>query len=103
MRSRRRFLRTALAVAVVAVLGVLVMPGRLWFGQREDIASAKAQLTELRADHAKLVSRVHTLSSPDRIEREARASFGWVHVGDEIYTVTPEPPSPVPTPLIWLL
>jgi len=36
-----------LVVAVLVVLGVLVMPGRLWVGQRNDIAQAEDQLAEL--------------------------------------------------------
>ena len=47
---------------------------------------AEAQLTELRAEHKALSARVTTLSSKSLIEHEARESFGWVHVGDELYT-----------------
>lgn len=101
MTRRGRFLRLGLAVAVIAVLGVLVMPGRLWFGQRTDIADASAQLRELKAENKELDQRVERLESPDIIEHEAREGFGYVHVGDEAYTVPPAPPMEVELPDVW--
>ena len=45
--------------------------------------------------------RVDRLGSSPLIEREARAGFGWVHVGDELYTLTPAPPLEVDLPDVW--
>jgi hypothetical protein len=98
---RARVLRIALVFAVFAVLGVLVMPGRLWFGQREAIAEAKSDLSDVRAEHRELSARVERLGSASLIEREAREGFGWVHVGDELYTLTPAPPLQVALPDVW--
>jgi hypothetical protein len=91
----------ALFAAIFLVLGVLVMPGRLWFGQRNDIAQAQAQLTELKAENKKLTANVDRLGSKSLIEREAREGFGWVHIRDELYTVPPAPPMVVNLPDIW--
>jgi len=98
---RARLLRIALVFAVFVVLGVLVMPGRLWFGQRNDIAQAQDQLAELKREHRQLAAHVDQLGSKSLIEREARAGFGWVHVRDELYTVTPAPPLSVQLPDVW--
>ena len=101
MTRRSRLLRVALVVAVFLVLGVLVMPGRLWFGQRNDIAQAQEQLKELRSEHRQLSAHVDQLSSKSLIEHEAREGFGWVHVHDELYTVPPQPPMVVDLPDVW--
>ncbi|MFN8051068.1 MAG: hypothetical protein U0Q22_06510 [Acidimicrobiales bacterium] len=101
MTRRRRALRLGLMVGLFAVLAVLVMPGRLWFGQRDAIAQAEAQLTELRSEHRQLEERVTKLGSNALIEHEAREGFGWVHVRDELYTVTPAPPLQVKLPAVW--
>ena len=101
MTRRSRLLRIAFVFAVFTVLGVLVMPGRLWFGQRRDIAQAQEQLGELKKEHRQLEAQVTELSSSTLIEHEARAGFGWVHVRDELYTVTPAPPLTVHLPDVW--
>lgn len=101
MTRRGRTLRVALLVATLSVLGVLVMPGRLWFGQRNDIAEAQEQLATLREERRELRKRVNALKAPELIERQAKEGFGWVHVGDELYTVTPAPPLQVDLPDVW--
>jgi hypothetical protein len=101
MSRRSRFLRIALVFAVFTVLGVLVMPGRLWFGQRNDIAQAQDQLDALKVEHRKLSAQVDRLGSKSLIEHEARAGFGWVHIRDELYTVPPAPPLEVQLPDVW--
>ena len=101
MTGRARFLRLALVGAVVAVVGVLVMPGRLWVGQRHDIAQAEDQLAVLRDEHRELSARVDRLSSSRLIEQEARESFGRVYPGDEVYTIPPAPPLTVDLPDVW--
>ena len=101
MSRRSRLLRLALAFFAFVVLGVMVMPGRLWFGQRDAIAQAEAQLTELKADNGELARRVKLLGSDELIEREAHDGFGWVYPGDELYTITPPPPLSVELPDVW--
>ena len=101
MTRRAWFLRIVLVFAVFMVLGVLIMPGRLWFGQRKDFAQAQDQLTDLQREHRKLEAHVDKLSSKSLIEHEAREGFGWVYPRDEVYTVTPAPPLAVALPDIW--
>ena len=101
MTRRARLLRIALVFALFVVVGVLVMPGRLWFGQRNDIAQAQDQLSELQRENRQLEARVDTLSSKSLIEHEARESFGWVYPRDEVYNVTPAPPLVVNLPAVW--
>lgn len=101
MTRRARLLRIALVFALFVVLGVLVMPGRLWFGQRNDIAQAQDQLSELQRENRQLEARVDKLSSKSLIEHEARESFGWVYPRDEVYNVTPAPPLVVNLPQVW--
>ena len=101
MTRRARLLRVAFVIAVFMVLGVMVLPGRLWFGQRNDIAQAQEQLTALRREHRTLETQVATLSSKTLIEQEARASFGWVYPRDEVYNVPAAPPMVVNLPDVW--
>ena len=96
-----RTLRVGLVVATLGVLGVLVMPGRLWFGQRHDIAEAQEQLATLREEQTDLRKRVNALKAPELIERQAKVGFGMVFPGDEMYTVTPAPPLEVDLPDVW--
>lgn len=101
MTRRSRLFRVALVFGLVVVVGVMAMPGRLWVGQRNDIAQAQDQLAELKVEHRRLQERVNTLSSASLIEQEARASFGWVHPGDETYNIPPAPPLKVELPGVW--
>lgn len=101
MSRRARLLRVAFVVALFAVLGVMIMPGRLWVGQNKAIAEAKVELASVKEEHAQLKKRVDRLGSAPLIEKEARAGFGWVHVGDELYTLTPAPPLKVELPDVW--
>jgi len=98
---RARVLRIALVFAIFVVLGVLVMPGRLWVGQRNDIAQAQEQLDELKAENRRLTVKVDRLGSAALIEHAARENFGWVHPRDEVYTIPPAPPLRVELPEVW--
>lgn len=102
MIRRARLFRLAFVFAVFVVVGVLAMPGRLWFGQRNDIAQAQVQLAELKREHHKLSARVTTLSSDTIIEHEARENLGLVFPRDEVYSIPAAPPPLlVALPPVW--
>ena len=101
MSRRSLALRIFVGLCLMVVLGIIVLPGRLWFGQREAIAQAEAQLRELKTEHAALDKRVGQLNSQDLIERRAHEDFGLVYPGDELYTLTPAPAPIVNLPAVW--
>ncbi|NLA37506.1 MAG: septum formation initiator family protein [Actinobacteria bacterium] len=98
---KSRLLRLGLVLVAVVLLGVLAMPGRLWMGQRVDIAEAQEQLVEVKAENRRLKERVAMLSSDSLIEREARERFDRVYPGDESYTVPAAGPIELHLPEVW--
>ena len=95
--------RGGLSTKIHAATEALGLPVRLLAspGQRNDIAQAQDQLSELQRENHQLEARVDTLSSKSLIEHEARESFGWVYPRDEVYNVTPAPPLVVNLPAVW--
>lgn len=108
-RGGRAVLRTLVRLAgplaiVVVTCGVLflgVFPTRTYLDQRDAIATAEAQLSELEATNAELQRQVETLQSDDEIERIAREEYGLARPGEEVYRVLPPPEDPVPVPESW--
>ncbi|MBP6728553.1 MAG: septum formation initiator family protein [Microthrixaceae bacterium] len=101
MSRRARLLRVGLVAAVALVVGVLVLPGRLWFGQRAELSRAEAQLSALDRSNDALDKRVDQLNSNAAIEREAREELGLVYPRDELYTLTTPPAPVVNLPKVW--
>lgn len=98
---RNVLLRLGLVAAALVVLAVLAMPGRLWIGQRTEMARAQEQLAEVKVENRTLSERVAKLSSDSLIEREARERFDRVYPGDETYTVPEAGPIQLHLPEVW--
>jgi cell division protein FtsB len=77
-------------VALLAVLGVILLlyirPVVHWIQQRNTAANSRADLQRLQDEHHRLKRRLHSLSGPDAIEREARA-MGMVKQGERAYMI----------------
>ena len=101
---RTRGARVLLGLAVIAtvmVVGLGVLPTRTWFGQRQEIEQAEAQLHVLRTSNARLSAKIDHLSDKSSIERQAREQFGFVDVGEESYTIPPASTPTVNLPPVW--
>jgi cell division protein FtsB len=77
-------------VALLVVLGIIVLlyirPVSHWLQQRSTAAHARADLQSLQAEHDRLKLRLHELSGPRAIERQAR-SMGMVKQGERAYVI----------------
>jgi cell division protein FtsB len=77
-------------VALLVVLGVIVLlyirPVAHWVQQRSTAAHSRADLQALQAEHDRLERRLHDLSGPGAIERQAR-SMGMVKQGERAYVI----------------
>jgi cell division protein FtsB len=77
-------------VALLLVLGVIVLlyirPVTHWVQQRSTAAHSRADLRALQAEHDRLSTRLHQLSGPGAIERQAR-SMGMVRQGERAYVI----------------
>lgn len=101
-RNRRRRLVLGVVVSfAIMFVGVVVLPTRAWFGQQRDIASAQAELRQVRHENDKLERQVARLSDDAAIERQARRDLGLVKPGEESYTVTALPTPVVNLPDVW--
>ena len=77
-------------VALLLVLGVIVLlyirPVSHWVQQRSTAAHSRADLRALQAEHDRLSQRLHQLSGPGAIERQAR-SMGMIKQGERAYVI----------------
>ena len=90
--GRRGPVRTGLLlVALVGGLFAFVYPTRTFLDQRSQTSTARAQLTLLRAENAKLTMQTKELSSDSAIERLARQTYGLVKPGETPFVILPAP------------
>ncbi|MEA2474132.1 MAG: hypothetical protein QOE06_2047 [Thermoleophilaceae bacterium] len=79
-------------LALLAVLGIVVLlyipPITHWFQQRSTAHRSQQQLHQLQAERTRLRTRLHELSGPGAIEREAR-KLGMTRRDERPYVVTP--------------
>jgi cell division protein FtsB len=77
-------------VALLVVLGAIVLlyigPVSHWVQQRNTAAHTREDLRQLQAEHDRLKARLHSLSGPGAIERQAR-SMGMVKPGERSYVL----------------
>src|SRR4051812_1684417 len=76
--------------ALLAVLGVIVLlyirPVVHWIQQRGTAAHARTDLRQLQDEHDRLTRRLHQLSGPGALERQAR-EMGMIKPGERAYVV----------------
>jgi cell division protein FtsB len=85
----------AASVVLVGILFAFVYPTRTFVDQRNDTNKARAQLSLLRSENAKLAREAKLLQSDAEIERRAR-QFGFVRPGETPFVVIPAPATTVP-------
>ena len=96
--------RPGMIVAVLAVMLVAlaaatnVLPFRQIVEQRQEVASAEAELATLLGENVTLESRVEALSTPTEIERLAREQLGYVRPGEKAFVVVEPEKDPVVYP-----
>lgn len=77
-------------IALLIVLGVILLlyirPVAHWVEQRSTAAHTRADLRQLQAEHDRLTRRLHSLSGPGAIDRQAR-SMGMVKPGERAYVI----------------
>ena len=77
-------------VALLGLLAVIVLlyipPVSHWIQQRQTADRGHAQVRELERQRAELKARLHELSGPGAVEREARR-LGMVEPGERPYVV----------------
>lgn len=91
-------------VATVIAIGVLfvgVFPASTWWKQRQATATAEAELRQVRAERERVQRETERLTTPEEIEKRARAEFGFQKPGEEIYNVLPAPAEPIGLPDSW--
>ena len=101
-RVGRRVMWPLLATAVVgASISLGVLPARTYFEKKAAVATAEAELSQLKGRNDKAQAHVDALRSDPEIERIARERYGLVKPGDETYHVLPPPEDPVLIPGSW--
>ncbi len=77
-----------LAVTLVALAAATnVLPLRQIVEQRQEVASAEAELAALLGENSALERRVEALSTPTEVERLAREQLGYVRPGETAFVV----------------
>jgi cell division protein FtsB len=98
----RRLLWTALfGVTVLAVFVIGVFPTRQYLDQRATTNERSAELSQLRAENAKLQAQIDALATDAEIERIARSEYSLVYPGEETYAVLPPPTTATGVPSVW--
>jgi cell division protein FtsL len=78
-------------VALVGLLFVFVYPTRTFLDQRNQTNRARAQLSLLETENAKLTKEAKQLSTDSAIERLARQTYGLVKPGETPFVILPAP------------
>ena len=78
--------RLALLGMLLVILILYIAPISHWVQQRSTAANSQAELNGLKAEHARLLTRLHSLDSPGAIEAQARA-MGMVRRGEKEYVI----------------
>ena len=78
--------RVALLGMLVFILGLYISPAKHWLKQSGTADRQAQELLELTAENRTLEKRVHDLSDPGALEREARR-LGMVRQGERAYVI----------------
>jgi cell division protein FtsB len=78
--------RCALLCVFALIIGLYVGPARTWLETYGEAQRQRAQVAELRAEHARLQAAKRDLEGADALEREAR-ELGMVKAGERAYVV----------------
>ena len=103
-RSRQRSLLVGAIVVTVIAVGVLfvaVAPVTTYRTQRQANTQAEAELTQVKAERARVKRETELLESDAEIERRAREKFGYQRPGEETFNLLPAPADPIGLPEGW--
>ena len=82
--------RLALLFVLFVILLLYIRPVAHWVQQRSTAAHSRADLRDLEAEHKRLTGRLHQLSGPGAVEREAR-KMGMVRPGERPFVIEQTP------------
>jgi cell division protein FtsB len=82
--------RLALLFVLFVILLLYIRPVSHWVQQRSTAAHSRADLRDLQAEHDRLEARLHQLSGPGAVEREAR-KMGMVRPGERPFVIEQTP------------
>jgi len=82
-----RITRWALLALVAVLLLLYVNPVRSYFATTARAGEEKAKVSQLQAEHARLVQRRKALQTPGAVEVEARKQ-GYVKPGEKAFVVS---------------
>jgi cell division protein FtsB len=79
----------AIALAVVILILTISYASslRIYFAQREEIASTRAEIVQRQAEMQSLQAQLARWQDPAYVEAQARARLGWVMPGEKGYRV----------------
>lgn len=101
-RARRRLVGAlAFTVLAVGVLFAAISPLTSWWEQRSDTAATQEELQEIRAERERVQAETERLTTPEEIEKQARAELGFQRPGEETYNHLPAQLEPIGLPETW--
>ncbi len=100
-RSGRLVVPLVAVVVVIGLLVIMVPPVRSYLDQRKRASVASVRLTAVERENRELEGQVTRLSTPEEIERQARAQYGMIRPGETAYAVLPAPAGPLRLPQLW--
>ena len=80
-----------IGLGVVAILFVFVFPTRSYLSQRNQVSSARKDVSVLQAQNAKLEQEAEQLQTRAEIERMARDQFNMHYPNEQVFKVMPAP------------
>ena len=90
------------AAAVLAVLGLAVIPAQAYREQQRHRDQLAATVAQTSAQNQALQERAERLATDAEIERLARLHYNLAKPGEEVYAIlpqaAPDPPPPAPAP-----
>ena len=101
-RPRARLVGALVAsVLCVGVLFVAVFPTRSYLAQRASVHQAQRRIDAIDRENQRLQRQARRLTTPDEIERLARAQYGLVRPGEQAYAILPAPKASIGLPELW--
>ncbi len=91
--------RAGLAVALLALVGVLFLagfPARDFVAQKRERREVATRIRSLAGDNRVLADRQARLQTDGEIERLARQHYNLVRPGEEVFAIIPGDPAPAP-------
>lgn len=76
-------------VVLTVVVALAVLPARNWINQRADLTETRAEHARLQAEVAELDAQRRLLETDAEVVRQARENYDLVYPGEESYRILP--------------